>query len=93
MNFLPIHPLSFTEFLRATGQEPLSQVVRRADWETLAPFHDRLTISLRDYLFVGGMPEAVSVFSHDRDHEETRQVRQDILLARTKALRSDSGAT
>ena len=79
VNFIPVNPLSFVEFLRAVGQQPLSEALARPDWALLAPFHDRLVGLLRDYLFIGGMPEAVAVFADTRDYAQARIVQREIL--------------
>jgi len=81
VNFIPVNPLSFTEFLCAIGQGTLAQSLMEQNWTLLAPFHERLVTCLRDYLFVGGMPEAVSVFSQRRDFTQVREVQQEILQA------------
>jgi len=81
VNFLNVGPLSFTEFLAALEQEPLADALLQQDWALLAPFHERLVDWLRDYLFVGGMPEAVASFAGQRDYLRVRDIQQDILLA------------
>ena len=42
--------------------------------------HDRLTKLLREYYFVGGMPEAVKTFVDTNDVNAVRQVQNDILF-------------
>jgi len=81
VNFAQVYPLSFVEFLRANGQVPLAQALAGQDWKILAPFHDRLVGHLRDYLFVGGMPEAVAVFAARHDFALAREVQLEILQA------------
>ncbi|MDR1513478.1 MAG: ATP-binding protein [Propionibacteriaceae bacterium] len=81
VNFVGVGPLTFWEFLRATGEAALADVLRDQDWELLGPFHDRLVAALRDYLFVGGMPEAVRQFAPDRDYSQARAVQLEILHA------------
>ncbi|MDR1187022.1 MAG: ATP-binding protein [Bifidobacteriaceae bacterium] len=81
VNFLPVGPMSFWEFLRALGQEALASAMAGQDWQLLAPFHDRLATALRDYLFVGGMPEAVAEFAGQHDYSRARDVQEEILRA------------
>ena len=61
---LYLQPLSFREFLCAVGQEKLDAYL--ADLPP-APLHRSVTAAtrryLRDYLLVGGMPEAVSSYA------------------------------
>ncbi|MDR0285337.1 MAG: ATP-binding protein [Propionibacteriaceae bacterium] len=84
VNFLDIGPLSFTEFLRALGEAGLADALDPngpPDWVFLAPFHDRLITLLRDYCFVGGMPEAVSSYASTRDYGTARAIHEAILRA------------
>ena len=63
VSFLDLYPLNFSEFLGGIGEELLVELVETLDWEAIAPFHDRLIELLKQYLFVGGMPEAVLAFA------------------------------
>lgn len=81
VNFLSVGPLSFAEFLRATGDAPLAEALAGREWELLRPFHARLVGALRDYLFVGGMPEVVATFAESHDFAAAREVQQEILRA------------
>lgn len=60
---LELFPLCFEEFLRALASEPVLDAFiqnRRG-----AAIHQKLWQFLCDYYFVGGMPEAVSAWSHE----------------------------
>ena len=66
--------MTFTEFLRAAGQERLALEIEAFEWTTgpapPAPHpvvHRRLLELLRLYHFVGGMPEAVKVYAESRN--------------------------
>lgn len=72
-------PMSFVEYLMARGETQLSQILLSRDWPTIAMLHVRLTKLLREYYFVGGMPEAVSTFLRTNDANEVRRVQNDIL--------------
>ena len=65
---LHLGPLGFAEFASALGESDLATLLRT--WVIGAPFpvaaHQRLTLLLRDYLLVGGMPEAVAAFADQR---------------------------
>ena len=71
-------PMSFVEYLMARGETQLTQILLSRDWPTIAMLHDRLTKLLREYYFVGGMPEAVSTFLKTNDANEVRRVQNDI---------------
>ena len=77
VEYLNVGPMTFTEFLRATGNGGLAAVIDEFDWppqeDTSIPsvIHERLLEQLRVYQFVGGMPEAVKVY---RDSASLRAV-------------------
>lgn len=65
VNFLQMYPMNFIEFLKAVGDEALAAAIEIRDFDTLAVFHEKLTNRLKDYYYVGGMPEAVQAFADD----------------------------
>ena len=81
VNFFQLNPLSFLEFLTAVDQQPLVSALNEQDWSLIAPFHDRLVVLLRDYLFIGGMPEVVADFVESRDYAQARGIQLEILQA------------
>ena len=60
VSFFELHPLSFLEFLDALGMGQIVGLISELDWDALSPFHDQLIELVRMYMYVGGMPEAVS---------------------------------
>lgn len=81
VEFLDLYPLSFLEFLEAMGQGELAEVVRRCDWKLMELFHGNLCEYLKQYYFVGGMPEVVSSFASERDVNAARRIQLSILDA------------
>lgn len=83
VNFLTLNPLSFTEFLNAVGEELLAY--KLFDNTGLTPFpvpiHEKLLKLLSDYLYVGGMPEAVQSYIDEGDVFQSRSIQQEILKA------------
>lgn len=65
IQYLHMGPMTFTEFLSATGEEKLAGFIHQYELgqEIGDVIHQRLLQLLRSYYFVGGMPEAVSVFA------------------------------
>lgn len=61
VEFLEMHPLSFSEFLRATGDGMLDEFANSIDSLDAVPtlFETRLKEQMRRFLVTGGMPEAV----------------------------------
>ena len=76
---MQLYPLSFYEFLHAVGEEGLARVLDNKNTEMMALFHDRFTTWLKNYYFIGGMPEAVQAFAEHRDYAEVRTIQQDLL--------------
>ena len=75
-------PLSFEEFLAASGQDFLLNVIESAgiDFATLGDHaHDQLLMAHRQFLYVGGMPAAVERFLATRDPSECQGVHQALL--------------
>lgn len=81
VNFLPMFPLTFFEFLSAIGEEKLRLFLEEAPLNAPIPFHEKLIGFLKFYLFVGGMPEAVFEYARSENVETVRTIQQEILSA------------
>lgn len=81
VEFVDLYPFSFREFLLATHKEDLLRLLDNKDWPLITVFREKYIESLRQYYFVGGMPEAVSVFTLDKNVEKVREVQLRILAA------------
>ena len=79
VDFIDLYPLSFSEFLEAIGQEPFASLLAKQDWNLISTFRSKLTDFLKQYYFVGGMPEVVNAFIEHKDYAEVRQLQQNIL--------------
>ncbi len=79
VDMLHLYPMTFCEYLEAVGQESLVPMLKSADKEMINLFADRLADQLRQYYYVGGMPEAVSVFARTKNYELVRQVHHNLL--------------
>ena len=81
VDFLNLYPLSFKEFLMATGKERYVELMDSCDYEMITAFKQDLIDSLKHYYFVGGMPEAVTSFATEKDFTKVRQIQKRILEA------------
>lgn len=79
VQFMTLHPMNFREFLRAMGEEGLVGLLAEKDWENITLFANKFRELLKQYYYVGGMPEAVLSFSQQQDWQEVRGIQQDIL--------------
>jgi predicted AAA+ superfamily ATPase len=83
VDFLEMHPLSFSEFLKANQCAALQEMLEKnQDLQPLSDaFHQKLLNQFRNYLIVGGMPEAVERYVKSQDFQEARKVQEAILKA------------
>ena len=78
---LQLYPLSFREFLLATDNEPLVDLLDRLDWPLITTFKSKYIDLLRQYYYVGGMPEAVAAYVERGDFAEVRAIQNALLAA------------
>lgn len=81
VDFLKLYPLSFKEFLMATGNERFADLLDKRDIQMITAFKQTYIDALKSYYFVGGMPEAVQSFAEDKDFNEVRDIQKRILAA------------
>ena len=81
VEFLDLYPLSFLEFLSAIGRDQYAELIQNKRFEMAAPFHYDYEDALKQYYYVGGMPEAVQAFSDRKDFNEVREIQKRILSA------------
>lgn len=81
VDFLKLYPLSFSEFLMATGNERFAELLKKQDYEMITSFKQTYIETLKHYYFVGGMPEAVQSFAENKDFNEVRAIQKRILAA------------
>lgn len=80
---MKLFPLNFSEFMRATGDRMLADVIdetaESGKWEDLGSFREHLIDLLRQYYYVGGMPAAVKDYCERNDLSNVRRIQNDIL--------------
>jgi hypothetical protein len=81
VTFLDQRPMTFSEYLRGTGEQALDDYCRAlASLEPIPPlFESRLTECLRAYFATGGMPEAVGRWAATRDMSQVDRVLSDLV--------------
>lgn len=79
---IKMYPMDFEEFLWAMSEEPLASVIRM-NYDRQKPMgqglHRRCMALFRQYIIVGGMPQAVQTYIDTKSFEETDLVKRDIL--------------
>ena len=79
VEFLNLYPLSFREFMMALGKEKYVQVLDDSDYDMVTPFKEEYIENLKQYYFVGGMPEVVQSFIEEQDYFKVREIQKNIL--------------
>ena len=77
-----MYPMSFDEFLFANGNTAWVEAKQNStpDNPIFDALHSKLVESFRNYLLVGGMPEAVSNWIETGDYLRCQQIQDDIML-------------
>lgn len=79
---IKMYPLSFEEFLVATGNAVAYRVIKQ-NFEKRIPLNDavhrRMMEDFRTYMAVGGMPQAVVAYAEGKSYAEIDAIKQDIL--------------
>ena len=81
VDFLKLYPLSFKEFLMAIGLERFADLLDKKDYDMIKSFKQTYIDALKQYYYVGGMPEVVASFADEKDFNEARKIQKRILTA------------
>ncbi len=81
VDFFKLYPLSFKEFLMANDKERFAELLDTQDFQMITSFKQTYIDALKQYYFVGGMPEAVQSFSENKDFNDVREIQKRILIA------------
>ena len=81
VDFMTLYPLNFMEFLDALGKNNFRKIIEKMDFELLSPFLEEIKYLLKQYYFIGGMPEIVKSFSINKDYKQVRILQENILTS------------
>lgn len=81
VDFLSLYPLSFEEFLIAATGERFAKLLESQDYPLITSFKQTYIDALKQYYFVGGMPEAVLSFVEEKNFNLVREIQKRILTA------------
>ena len=79
VDFMDLYPLSYTEFLEALGEERFAKLLAAGDTEMMRVFKSKFIERLKEYYFVGGMPEAVLTFVEKKNYQSVRVIQKNLL--------------
>lgn len=96
--FLDLRPMNFEEFLQGIGEDRLYELLVRHDFSGPLPeaAHMRLWDLWKQYLVVGGLPEAVQIFSERKSNlydafKSIRELQKNLLAAYLADIAKHSG--
>ena len=76
---IDLYPMSYREFLEAMGEKQLVALLDRKDYTLIRDFSNKYIFWLKNYYYVGGMPEVVSYFAEHKDYVEVRRLQKEII--------------
>ena len=76
---LELHPMNFREFLIAMGEERIASLLEKGDFSLINDFSEKYIFWLKNYYYVGGMPEVVDYYSKHKNYKEVRNMQNTIL--------------
>jgi len=91
---IDMYPMDFEEFLWAMGNEVLMPYVRErfAKQQAMGEFHREALHYFRQYLIVGGMPQAVAEYAASRDFTRVDAVKRQILRLYRNDIKKYAGS-
>lgn len=80
VSYAYLEPLSFIEFLQAQKKQQLVDVIKKYVFgqEINSVIHTELTRLFKEYVFIGGLPEAVASWAEERSIETIRDIHRDL---------------
>lgn len=92
VDVLRLYPMSFEEFLWAKGYDKLAEILDECEWESVAALGDTLEDLLRQYYFVGGMPEVVLDWVTKEDVLNIREIQNRIIASYSNDISKHAGS-
>lgn len=79
IDVLRLFPMTFLEFLQAVGRTKLAKALEQCDWEIANTLSGTYTDLLRQYYYVGGMPNVVKTYVETNNLQTVRELQHRIL--------------
>ncbi len=79
VQLMNMHPMSFSEFLKAVGKPLLVEIIAAPPARLSDAIHELLQAELRRYFFIGGMPECVRTFVETSSIKDVYEVQSDLI--------------
>lgn len=81
VQMMNMYPMNFAEFLMATNQEMLANILLGRVTQLSEIVHQRMLEELRKYFFIGGMPECVKTYSESGSMTAVFDIQADLVHA------------
>ena len=92
VNTLRLFPMTFEEFVWAKGNEPLAEILHHCDWGSMEVLAPKLEDLLRQYYYVGGMPEVVLDWVTSEDVLNVREIQKRIIASYANDISKHAGS-
>ena len=79
IQYLHMAPMTFSEYLMATGNQRGAEIIQLKPQKLPPPIHLSLLRDLKTYFFVGGMPESVKYFSETGSVAESLKIHEELV--------------
>ena len=79
VQYLHMHPMTFHEYLLAMGKGPMAEYALISPVDVDKAVQEMILNELRNYFFVGGMPECIKTYRDSGSMVETFHVQSEIL--------------
>jgi predicted AAA+ superfamily ATPase len=79
VQLLNMYPMSFHEFLNASGKAIVADLIMDTPKQLSESVHLMLIDELRKYFFVGGMPECVKIYIETNSLQEVFEIQSDLI--------------
>ena len=77
VSFYFLGPMTFTEYLSATGKEDWAQAIVQNEVKDF--LHEPINEELKKFFYIGGMPKAISTYLDVKSFHEVREIQRDII--------------
>lgn len=93
VDMLQMYPMTFDEFVEAVSGPSWADILRSKDWALMDTMQTKFIELLRQYYYVGGMPEVVDAYVKNKDLSEVRSLQMAILNAYRNDISKHTDAT
>ena len=79
LQMLSMYPMTFEEFLQATGKELLAEKIKQRGSQFSEVAVNRINNEMYNYFIIGGMPECVEAFANTGSFVDAMQIQTDLI--------------